>query len=273
MLHSRLLRYLDEVVPPGLDPQGGGPAQCRVVGDQSANSGAGERAWRADFRAHAAAPAADRDRRSSDRPCARYTEGPSAGRSADRGAEGSDPRRSHHRHHEWARRRSAAALSQQHSRPASARACARLRVLPLDQMTNAVLTGEADLALTYNPPTSPGLRVVASHDLPLGAVVSPKHPLDQAPSAAAGRLRRVSAGDRRFLDDDPSRRRSRLHPRQHSAASDHRDQFDRVHEEDRAQRPSHHLPQSGRRRRRRRGRRNPPLAAGRTRPAIRSRSS
>jgi DNA-binding transcriptional LysR family regulator len=53
----------------------------------------------------------------------------------------------------------------------------RLRVLPFDQMTNAVLTGEADLALTYNPPNSPGLRIVASHELPLGAVVSPRHPL------------------------------------------------------------------------------------------------
>jgi DNA-binding transcriptional LysR family regulator len=53
----------------------------------------------------------------------------------------------------------------------------RLRVLPLDQMSNAVLMGEADLALTYNPATSPGLRVVASHDLALGVVVSPKHPL------------------------------------------------------------------------------------------------
>jgi DNA-binding transcriptional LysR family regulator len=53
----------------------------------------------------------------------------------------------------------------------------RVKVLPFDQMTNAVLTGEADLALTYNPPTSPGLRIVASHDLPLGAVVSAKHPL------------------------------------------------------------------------------------------------
>jgi DNA-binding transcriptional LysR family regulator len=53
----------------------------------------------------------------------------------------------------------------------------RLRVLPLDQMTNAVLTGEADLALTYNPPPSPGIRIVASHDLALGAVVSAKHPL------------------------------------------------------------------------------------------------
>ena len=53
----------------------------------------------------------------------------------------------------------------------------RLRVLPFDQMTNAVLTGEADLALSYNPPPSPGLRVVASHDLQLGAVVSARHPL------------------------------------------------------------------------------------------------
>jgi DNA-binding transcriptional LysR family regulator len=53
----------------------------------------------------------------------------------------------------------------------------RLRVLPLDQMTNAVLTGEADLALTYNPPPNPGIRIVASHDLALGAVVSAKHPL------------------------------------------------------------------------------------------------
>jgi len=53
----------------------------------------------------------------------------------------------------------------------------RVRVLPFDQMTNAVLTGEADLALTYSPPTSPGLRIVASHDVALGAVVAPKHPL------------------------------------------------------------------------------------------------
>ena len=53
----------------------------------------------------------------------------------------------------------------------------RVRVLPFDQMANAVLTGEADLALTYNPPNSPGLRIVASHELAIGAVVSPKHPL------------------------------------------------------------------------------------------------
>jgi DNA-binding transcriptional LysR family regulator len=52
-----------------------------------------------------------------------------------------------------------------------------LRVLPFDQMSNAILTGEADLALSYNPPPSPGLRVVASHELFLGAVVSVKHPL------------------------------------------------------------------------------------------------
>jgi DNA-binding transcriptional LysR family regulator len=44
-------------------------------------------------------------------------------------------------------------------------------------MTNAVLTGEADMALTYNPISSAGIRIVASHDLHLGAVVSAKHPL------------------------------------------------------------------------------------------------
>jgi DNA-binding transcriptional LysR family regulator len=53
----------------------------------------------------------------------------------------------------------------------------RLRVLPLDQIPNAVLTGDADIALGYNFPTSPGLRIIASHDLYLGAVVSPNHPL------------------------------------------------------------------------------------------------
>jgi DNA-binding transcriptional LysR family regulator len=53
----------------------------------------------------------------------------------------------------------------------------RLRVLPLDQITNAVLTGEADLALTYNPVSSAGIRIVASYDLQIGAVVSARHPL------------------------------------------------------------------------------------------------
>ncbi len=53
----------------------------------------------------------------------------------------------------------------------------RLRVLPLDQIPNAVLTCEADIALGYNYPTAPGLRVIASHDLHLGAVVAPGHPL------------------------------------------------------------------------------------------------
>jgi DNA-binding transcriptional LysR family regulator len=58
----------------------------------------------------------------------------------------------------------------------------RLRVLPFDQMINAVLSGEADMALTYNAALSPGLRVVASHDVPIGAVVSPRHPLTERPS-------------------------------------------------------------------------------------------
>jgi DNA-binding transcriptional LysR family regulator len=54
----------------------------------------------------------------------------------------------------------------------------RLRVLPLDQIANAVLTGEADLALSYSTPVVAGLRVVANHDLALGAIVSPRHPLN-----------------------------------------------------------------------------------------------
>jgi DNA-binding transcriptional LysR family regulator len=53
----------------------------------------------------------------------------------------------------------------------------RLKILPFDQISNAVLTGEADLGLSYGSSPSPGLRVVASHELSLGAVVSPKHPL------------------------------------------------------------------------------------------------
>jgi DNA-binding transcriptional LysR family regulator len=56
----------------------------------------------------------------------------------------------------------------------------RLRVLSLEQIPNAVLTGEADIALGYNIATGPGLRVVASHDLHLGAVVAPGHPLTRS---------------------------------------------------------------------------------------------
>lgn len=53
----------------------------------------------------------------------------------------------------------------------------RVRVLPLDAITNAVATGEADLALGYNLNIQPALRIVASHELHLGAVVAPRHPL------------------------------------------------------------------------------------------------
>lgn len=53
----------------------------------------------------------------------------------------------------------------------------RVKVVPLDLIPNAVLTGDADIALGYNYPITPGLRVVASHDIHLGAVVAPNHPL------------------------------------------------------------------------------------------------
>ncbi|AXK81215.1 LysR family transcriptional regulator [Pseudolabrys taiwanensis] len=55
----------------------------------------------------------------------------------------------------------------------------RVKVVPLDLIPNAVLTGDADIALGYNYPITPGLRVVASHDIHLGAVVAPNHPLTQ----------------------------------------------------------------------------------------------
>src|SRR5580698_5020489 len=79
-------------VPPGVDPQGRRPAQCRFLGNQSANSRNRERTWRADLRAYAAAFAIDGDGRSFDRPCARHVEGPSAGRSADRSPKRPGPR-------------------------------------------------------------------------------------------------------------------------------------------------------------------------------------
>lgn len=53
----------------------------------------------------------------------------------------------------------------------------RVRVLPLEAITNPVATGEADLALGYNLNIPPALRIVASRDLHLGAVVAPGHPL------------------------------------------------------------------------------------------------
>src|SRR5580704_14833453 len=61
---------------PGFDPQGRWPAQYRFLGDQSADSRARERAWRADLRAHAAALAIDGDGRSFDCPRTRHIEGP-----------------------------------------------------------------------------------------------------------------------------------------------------------------------------------------------------
>ncbi len=54
-----------------------------------------------------------------------------------------------------------------------------LRILPIDQIVDAVLSGEVDMALSYGTPTNPALRVVARHDIGLGAVVSVNHPLAQ----------------------------------------------------------------------------------------------
>src|SRR5580704_7189692 len=79
-------------VPPGVNPEGSRPAQYRFFGNQSANSRARERAWRADLRAHAAALAIDGDGRGFDCPRTRHIERSSAGRSADRSPKRPGPR-------------------------------------------------------------------------------------------------------------------------------------------------------------------------------------
>lgn len=40
-----------------------------------------------------------------------------------------------------------------------------------------VLTGDVDLGLGFNLPATPGIRSLANFEIPLGAVVSPEHPL------------------------------------------------------------------------------------------------
>lgn len=45
------------------------------------------------------------------------------------------------------------------------------------QLINPVLTGEVDLGLGFNMPATPGIRALASFEVPLGAVVSPMHAL------------------------------------------------------------------------------------------------
>jgi DNA-binding transcriptional LysR family regulator len=66
----------------------------------------------------------------------------------------------------------------------------RLRVLPFDQMTNAVLTGDADMALTYNPPNSPDC---ASSPATIWPLARSSRPSIRSPSAGRCGCRIVSS--------------------------------------------------------------------------------
>jgi DNA-binding transcriptional LysR family regulator len=52
-----------------------------------------------------------------------------------------------------------------------------LRALVADAIPNAVVTGEVDLALSYNLSIHPGLKPLLSIETPVVAVVAPDHPL------------------------------------------------------------------------------------------------
>ena len=63
-------------------------------------------------------------------------------------------------------------------RESNPRIVLRVQVLPIDGIVNAILSGEADLALAYNVPEHPRLRCIAEFQHQLGAVMAPDHPLN-----------------------------------------------------------------------------------------------
>ena len=54
----------------------------------------------------------------------------------------------------------------------------KVQVLPVDAIVNALLSGEADLALAYKLPPNPRMRCIAEFEHRLGAVMAPDHPLN-----------------------------------------------------------------------------------------------
>lgn len=52
-----------------------------------------------------------------------------------------------------------------------------VRVLSVNEIVNAVLSGEADLGFGFNLPQAPGLRTASAVESRLGAAVLPSHPL------------------------------------------------------------------------------------------------
>jgi DNA-binding transcriptional LysR family regulator len=63
-------------------------------------------------------------------------------------------------------------------RESNPRIILRVQVLPIEAIVNAVLSGEADLALAYNVPENPRLRRIAEFQHQLGAAMAPDHPLN-----------------------------------------------------------------------------------------------
>lgn len=63
-------------------------------------------------------------------------------------------------------------------RETNPRILVKVQVLPIDAIVNAVLSGEAELALAYSIPENPRLRVIAEFQHQLGAVMAPGHPLN-----------------------------------------------------------------------------------------------
>lgn len=63
-------------------------------------------------------------------------------------------------------------------RETNPRIVVKVRVLPFDEIVNALLSGAADLALAYRMPPNPHMRCIAAFEHRLGAVMAPDHPLN-----------------------------------------------------------------------------------------------
>jgi DNA-binding transcriptional LysR family regulator len=57
------------------------------------------------------------------------------------------------------------------------RICIQLGIDGATTTINPVLSGEADLGVGFNIPATPGLRTLATFDIPIGVVLPPDHPL------------------------------------------------------------------------------------------------
>ncbi|KAB1072425.1 LysR family transcriptional regulator [Methylobacterium planeticum] len=63
-------------------------------------------------------------------------------------------------------------------RATNPRIVVKVQVLPADGIVDALLSGEADLALAYRLPPNPRMRCIAAFEHRLGAVMAPEHPLN-----------------------------------------------------------------------------------------------